>query len=280
MHRGHTLKRGRVLDATVLAVLEQERSFTRTRSQHRFWAIDYLFSPTVRVRVGFSRNRWVERRPFTLRLYEPGRVYWEESQGNSPRVHSAWIAIIGRQTGLESLVDSRTGFAHFDDPDRRFGRVFQEGAELGDKQGDAAVWGMQSLYYHLAEALHNAQRISPGVYSLAEPVRKTVEKNPLATRVDAFLHDHIGERIELRDVAKAVGVSVSLLSHTYTRETGESPMKALCRLRVKLTRDLLLKGHTLKYIAAEAGFCNEYHLSKVFKQAEGMAPRHFLKHTV
>ena len=41
----------------------------------------------------------------------------------------------------------------------------------------------------------------------------------------------------------------------------------------RLVPRLLAKGYRLKEIARQAGFADEFHLSKTFKQMEGMSPR-------
>jgi AraC-like DNA-binding protein len=60
-------------------------------------------------------------------------------------------------------------------------------------------------------------------------------------------------------------------------ETGESPMMTLTRMRIHLAKTLLLQGHRLKLVADQTGFWDQYHLSKTFKQHEGISPREFCR---
>lgn len=54
-------------------------------------------------------------------------------------------------------------------------------------------------------------------------------------------------------------------------------MNARLRMRIEFAKTLLLKGQTLKAIAAETGFCDPFHLSKTFKQVTGHSPRQFVE---
>jgi len=68
-------------------------------------------------------------------------------------------------------------------------------------------------------------------------------------------------------------MSVSALAHRYRAATGETPMTTVKRARLDLAKGLLAKGYRLKEIASQVGFADEFHLSKTFKQVEGVSPR-------
>jgi transcriptional regulator GlxA family with amidase domain len=46
-------------------------------------------------------------------------------------------------------------------------------------------------------------------------------------------------------------------------------------IRIETASHLLLRGEKLKTIAAMTGFCDEYHLSKTFKQVTGRKPKNY-----
>ena len=79
-------------------------------------------------------------------------------------------------------------------------------------------------------------------------------------------------RITLKELAARTGCSTRYLSHHFPAEFG-LPLRAyLRRLRLEKARLLVERGLTLKEIAAETGFYDEFHLSKAFKQFFGVPP--------
>ena len=54
-------------------------------------------------------------------------------------------------------------------------------------------------------------------------------------------------------------------------------MKTLTTFRINAVKNLLVKGESIKFIAAHMGFCDEFHLSKVFKKASGLSPSVYLR---
>ena len=92
-----------------------------------------------------------------------------------------------------------------------------------------------------------------------------------------YLKAHLAERVTLQGIARNAHVSVSTLSHRYRKETGETPITTLMRLRIDHAKVLLQRRLPLKIIADRLGFSDAYHLSKAFKRVTGVSPRGFLK---
>lgn len=93
-------------------------------------------------------------------------------------------------------------------------------------------------------------------------------------RIDAHIRDHINSRIQSRDLAKAVGLSLSHFSHAFRQTFDETPMAHVARKRVALAQEKLLKHrHSLAQIALDCGFCDQSHFSRVFSRVTGMSPK-------
>jgi AraC-like DNA-binding protein len=95
----------------------------------------------------------------------------------------------------------------------------------------------------------------------------------LVEKLHGYVREHMAETIRLADLAEALSVSKSHLSHAYKDLTGESPMRAVRRMRLDQARHLIAHTtSTLDQVAREVGFADAYHLSHRFKDHFGIPP--------
>lgn len=77
---------------------------------------------------------------------------------------------------------------------------------------------------------------------------------------------HLDEAISLADLAQHVGTSRFHLCRLYRRQTGESPMHAVRRIRLEMARDILRSTNLpLREIAQRVGLRSEQHLSRLLR---------------
>ncbi len=238
------------------------------------WVLDYTFEPGGRYRVGHAGNPWRVREARTGHLYAPGTVYWEDFQETTHR-HSGFFLFTGPETHILQSWTDGAGYAQFTDPLGFLGDCIREGAQAGRHEGSKGRLLAQAHLYRALALLHGALHETGSRYRIAGEAAP--HEMPFVDAVDGFLRRHLGERLGLADVARAVHVSPSTLSHRYRRETGQTPMQRLRQLRLDLAKALLHKGYALEHIAEVTGHCDAFHLSRVFKQAEGVAPRYYLE---
>jgi len=94
-----------------------------------------------------------------------------------------------------------------------------------------------------------------------------------------FMAAHIADKIGLVDIAAAVSLSPSRLSHVFKSQTGLAPLQYLEMRRLERAKQLLERtALSIKEIAAEVGY-DPFYLSQRFKQHTGLAPRDFRKRT-
>lgn len=87
---------------------------------------------------------------------------------------------------------------------------------------------------------------------------------------------YVDRRLEIRDVARKIGISADYLRHVFLAGEGIGPKQFLMQLRLSRARELLSHSTlTLKEIAALSGFDNERYLCACFRQAVGMTPGRF-----
>jgi AraC-like DNA-binding protein/ligand-binding sensor protein len=96
-----------------------------------------------------------------------------------------------------------------------------------------------------------------------------------AERLDRYVDEHIGERLTLGSLARAIHVSPSFLSHRATAELGRPPRKHVAEKRLQRARERLRAGGTVREVASDLGFYDAFHLSRRFKARFGCAPTRY-----
>jgi AraC-like DNA-binding protein len=92
-------------------------------------------------------------------------------------------------------------------------------------------------------------------------------------RAREFLLANIKRGVALREVARECGISVGHFSHAFRRTLGVAPHKWLIEQRVVLSKEKLRVDElSLSDVAAECGFSDQSHLTRVFRQAVGVSP--------
>ncbi|NUN94477.1 MAG: helix-turn-helix transcriptional regulator, partial [Verrucomicrobiae bacterium] len=77
-------------------------------------------------------------------------------------------------------------------------------------------------------------------------------------------------------LARRVGMSASAFAHAYPRVAGETPHRAILRLKIEAAKKLLLDQRLrVKETAERLGFSSEFHFSRAFKRLEGVPPRDY-----
>ncbi|MBU0715551.1 MAG: AraC family transcriptional regulator [Verrucomicrobia bacterium] len=93
-----------------------------------------------------------------------------------------------------------------------------------------------------------------------------------------YLHQHYRDHVKLADVARAVAMSVSALSHGFRRLTGLSPINYLINYR--LSQAVVLMGNTemkVGTIAEAVGFASPYYFYRQFKKRYHVSPGQYYR---
>ena len=120
-----------------------------------------------------------------------------------------------------------------------------------------------------------------------DSTNRAVETGPMAyfrgglpPRVVRRLREHIDtnidQRISVEALAKLANLSVCYFVRAFKQSVGVTPHDYLIRRRVKRTMELL--SHTdmsLSEIALAAGFADQSHCARRFRQHVGMSPRDY-----
>jgi AraC-like DNA-binding protein len=264
----------------VLSIVNTKVTWNNVKTfSHPFWVLDYSVGG-----CGFCRVKtasWLERASGTVHLYAPGTRYWEKRSSGSLPGFSSFITFYGGEyLDLQKYVNNRNGFGRFLDKTGKLEKLLANTAAEAAFRGEESYWFVMTKLYEIADILHGAQPLEDEagqrIINPANDGNRSHEQI-FVEAVRAYLQKHIGENVSIADLSSHLNASISTISHKYRTLTGETPMKTLTTFRVHMVKALLMKGEPIKSIAAQTGFYDEFHLSKVFKQATGIAPSRYLK---
>ena len=90
----------------------------------------------------------------------------------------------------------------------------------------------------------------------------------------AFARDHLPEPLGVERLAEAVHLSLRQFSRAFRRETGETPARAVERLRVEAARMRLQDGaEPVEQIARAVGFTDPERMRRAFVKLHGVPPQ-------
>ena len=97
-------------------------------------------------------------------------------------------------------------------------------------------------------------------------------------RVDAVImhmQDHMGEEINLEELARVAGFSPFHFHRIFTSLTGETPQQYLMRMRLEMAANMLVKyfGYSVTRIAAQCGFSSPSTFARAFKAHFGISAK-------
>ncbi|MDN3026813.1 helix-turn-helix domain-containing protein [Streptomyces sp. S.PB5] len=97
--------------------------------------------------------------------------------------------------------------------------------------------------------------------------------DPRIQRVQELLAADPGAPHTVDSLAAQVALSPSRLAHLFTRQLGQSPMRALREARLRHAARLLEgTGLSVERVAVASGFVSPFHFHRVFRERFGMTP--------
>lgn len=95
----------------------------------------------------------------------------------------------------------------------------------------------------------------------------------LPQRLHRFLRDHGAETITQKTLSRSFCYSYHHLHAVYRQRYGESPLRALKRMRVERAMQLIrYADYGLKHVAKASGFATVHHFTRVFTSVAGISP--------
>lgn len=266
--------------APALHLLQAYEGITRfqtTRWIHphrRNWALDYLHHGRQTQRIG--RGRPFERTSGLAALYAPGCSY-HELQAAGVTIHESYVIfrVSGRAQRALKLLTARDGYCHFEDPDAILADGLRAIAAEVFARRPGFAFAAHGRLAGLLAALLASESVAPRQRRVRAPGAPS-EREGLRTRVESLLRGDPAARWNVAALARRVGMSASAFAHAYPRVAGETPHRAILRLKIEAAKKLLLDQRLrVKETAERLGFSSEFHFSRAFKRLEGVPPRDY-----
>lgn len=120
-------------------------------------------------------------------------------------------------------------------------------------------------------ALHEPAFHEGGIASSALPASNGIR------RALRHIERHFTDAIYLEDLAALAGLSVCRFVTVFRRQVGLTPHRFICHRRIGYAKGLLRDGVPMAVAASEAGFFDQSHFSRHFKNICGITPGRYLR---
>lgn len=95
-------------------------------------------------------------------------------------------------------------------------------------------------------------------------------------KVQRYIGDHLDDDLTLDQLADVAGISKHHFSHLFKESMGVSPYQYVIRRRLDEAKHLLVRTDlSITRVALRTGFSSHSHLSKAFRNVEGVSPSAF-----
>ena len=98
-----------------------------------------------------------------------------------------------------------------------------------------------------------------------------------AERTRDYLRSHVADGVTLDRLASVAGISKFYLLRVFRRAFGLTPHAYQMQLRLARARRLIAEGRSLTYVAYDAGFADQSHLTRRFTAFFGLTPARFAR---
>jgi transcriptional regulator GlxA family with amidase domain len=125
----------------------------------------------------------------------------------------------------------------------------------------------------VAHKLVMHQRRSGGQSQHSEMLRLAPKSDRVQNALN-YARQHLSRPLSVEELAESVHLSPRQFTRVFTAETGQSPAKAIERLRLEVARLMVEQSqHSLEIIAKETGFRDRRHLREAFIRGFGVPPQ-------
>ncbi len=253
------------------------KNFSADMHFHDFIELHYVTRGTTRVQI---QDVTFTAQPGDFFFYTPNQLHnnvYEEGEEPYER-YVLWICV----NYLRSLSSGNSDILYFfSQPGHNVMRFGLSEQKLVREQFDK----IQRIQYDTkfgTDLLKNAY-ITELLVTVARLVEQKgssyntsfVKKNDLISRVDAYIQDHISEKISISDLAEHAFLSKSRFCDQFKSSTGITIHRYITYQRLMRVRDIVLSGGSLTEAYMQCGFGDYSSFYRAFKAEFGVSPRDY-----
>jgi len=113
------------------------------------------------------------------------------------------------------------------------------------------------------------------VVDQSQAVPGPVVSSGIIQQVLAHINSHYTQPLKIADLARQFNVSVSYLSHEFTKYTNRSIYDYILYRRVMLAKEMIHSNESLNVIACQCGFNDYSNFLRMFNKVVGISPREY-----
>ncbi|WP_053374282.1 helix-turn-helix domain-containing protein [Paenibacillus sp. FJAT-27812] len=147
--------------------------------------------------------------------------------------------------------------------------------------GDASMLSGVKLAHSTSPSSQTATRaetLFEQLNELMDMYRESVEQEgiPYIKRSIAYIHDHLDKELTLQQVAKHVHLNPNHFSEVFKRETGQTYIEFVTRMRMERAKRLLDESPIkVSEVAGRVGYADMKYFSQLFKRSTGYTPSEY-----
>ena len=134
---------------------------------------------------------------------------------------------------------------------------------------DVLVDGQQDVLRKQSAAVEFFTDMQQRLNPIDQPLR---EPNFKLERAADYIRDNCTQMLKLEDICEAAQLSPSYLIRAFKQHYGMTPHAFLVNRRIQFARDQLRSGKLIADVALEAGFADQAHFQRAFKQHLAATP--------
>ena len=203
----------------------------------------------------------------TVVLMNPGDVHACNPIDDQPwsylmlYVDTPWLTDLQHQLGFAAELDFRRfACAHTADH-----ALFDGLTQLYELLLDAQASTLQKHSATVAFFTEVQIRLNPAQVMLDEP-------NSKLERAAEYIREHCTQALKLDDICAAAELSASYLIRAFKQQYGMTPHAYLVNRRIQFARQQLRQGRLIADVALDAGFADQAHFQRAFKQHLAATP--------